>query len=139
MYRYSVSLPPITLMTPDCDATTACSRDKSAVRLCLLPMLLSSAAEVSINGRSPAYSPITSAGPSATSRAVLTVSSRNVTSSDVGCGTSGIGPGASSSVRPRYTRPSCSGIANTNRLISPGMGMVSAATGLPNALASNTR
>ncbi len=91
MYRYSVSLPPITLITPDGDSTTACSRDTSAVR----------PAPVSISGRRPAYAPITSSGPSATSSAVFTVSSRNEISSVVGCGTSGIGPGASSSVSPR--------------------------------------
>ncbi len=70
---------------------------------------------------------------------MLTVSSRNATSAAVGSGTSGIGPGASSSVRPRYTRPNCSGMAKTNRLVSPGIGMVSAAVGFPKAAASNTR
>ena len=32
IYRYSVSFPPTTLMTPDGDSTTACSRETSAVR-----------------------------------------------------------------------------------------------------------
>ena len=39
---------------------------------------------VSISGRSPAYAPMTSSGPSATSSAVLTVSSRNAISAGVG-------------------------------------------------------
>ena len=50
-------------------------------------------APVSINGRRPAYAPITSALSSGMSSAVLTTSSRNRVSPDVGCGTSGIGPG----------------------------------------------
>ena len=36
-------------------------------------------------------------------------------------------------------RPSCSGMAKTKRFSSPGIGTVSAATGLPRAAASNTR
>ena len=44
MCRYSVSLPPITLITPDGDSMTAWSRETSAVR----------PSPVSISGRSPA-------------------------------------------------------------------------------------
>ncbi|CFE38789.1 Uncharacterised protein [Mycobacterium tuberculosis] len=44
---------------------------------------------------------MTSLVPTAVPNAVFTVSSRNVISSEDGCGTSGIGPGASSSVSPR--------------------------------------
>ena len=44
---------------------------------------------------------MTSVVPSSVCSAVLTVSNRKVTSAGVGSGTSGIGPGASSSVNPR--------------------------------------
>ncbi len=91
MCRYSVSLPPITLINPDADSTTAWSRETSAVW----------PAPVSISGRSPAYEPMMSSWSSVMPSAVFTTSSRKVISPEVGCGTSGMGPGDSSSVRPK--------------------------------------
>ena len=91
------------------------------------------------SGRSPAYRPTTSAGPSGTSSAADARCSSSSSSAAEGTGSSAGSPGASTSVRPIATSPSPRGIANTQRPRSPGTFTLTTARGSPSRSARISR